>query len=98
MARRYRYSRRDFLGAMGSSSLVVLGGPLLPRAAAWAAPSLPAARFAYIASDSGPKQAIHVFQCEGPAGWSLVQSVPSDAPSSIAVSQDRQTLFVANRV
>ena len=98
MARRYRYSRRDFLGAMGSTSLLTLGGPVLPRAAAWAAPLSPPARFAYIASDSDREQAIHVFRCEGRATWSLVHSVATDAPSSIAVSQDRQTLFVANRV
>src|SRR5881275_1860180 len=98
MARRYGYSRRDFLGAMGSSSLIGLGGPLLPRAAAWAAPSLPEVRFAYVASDANPEQAIHVFRSEGQGTWRLVQSVATRAPSSIAISHEGETLFVANRV
>jgi 6-phosphogluconolactonase (cycloisomerase 2 family) len=83
---------------MGSSSMIGLAGPLLPRVAAWGAASSPVIRFAYLASDADPKAAIHVFRVPADGAWTLVQSVATRAPSSLAVSHDGGTLFVANRV
>src|SRR6266568_1543092 len=98
MARKSGYSRRSFLGIMGSGSVVGLGGPLLPRVAAWAAPLSPVVRFAYVASDADRRGAIHVFRVGPEGAWMHVQSVASRAPSSLAISPAGDTLFVANRV
>ena len=98
MANKSGYSRRSFLGVMGSSSVIGLGGPLLPRVAAWAAHPSPVIRFAYVASDADRKGAVHVFRVGPDGAWTLVQSVVTRAPSSLAVSHDGDTLFVANRV
>jgi 6-phosphogluconolactonase len=98
MASKSVYSRRSFVGAMGSSSVIGLAGPLLPRVAAWAAASSPMVRFAYVASDADPKGAIHVFRVPAHGAWTPVQSVSTRAPSSLAVSNDGDALFVANRV
>jgi 6-phosphogluconolactonase (cycloisomerase 2 family) len=83
---------------MGSSSMIGLAGRLLPRVAEWAAASSPVVRFAYVASDADSKAAIHVFRVPADGAWTLVQSVATRAPSSLAVSHDGGTLFVANRV
>jgi 6-phosphogluconolactonase len=96
MSRRYAYSRRGFLGVIGSSSLLRLAGPFLPRTSAWALPAANDVRFAYVASDAQDAGGIHVFRVNGPA-WKLVQSVTSESPSSLALSADQTTLFVANR-
>lgn len=98
MASKSGYSRRSFVGAMGSSSMIGLAGPLLPRVAAWAATSSPVVRFAYVASNADSNAAIHVFHVPADGAWMLVQSVATRAPSSLAVSHDGGTLFVANRV
>jgi 6-phosphogluconolactonase (cycloisomerase 2 family) len=55
-------------------------------------------RFAYVASDADRKQAIHVFRVGNEGAWAFVQSVATRAPSSLAVSNNGDTLFVANRV
>lgn len=97
MASKSVYSRRSFVGAMGGSSIIGLAGPLLPRVAGWAAASSPMVRFAYVASDAD-NGAIHVFRVAAHGAWSPVQSVAAKVPSSLAVSNDGNTLFVANRV
>jgi 6-phosphogluconolactonase (cycloisomerase 2 family) len=53
-------------------------------------------RFAYVASDAEDAGGIYVFRVKGLA-WTLVQSVASESPSSLALSADQTTLFVANR-
>ena len=98
MAPKSVYSRRRFVGVMGGGSMLSLAGPLLHPFAAWAAAPLRLVRFAYVASDADSKGAIHVFQVRGDGAWKLVQSVVTRAPSSLAVSDDGRTLFVANRV
>lgn len=97
MASKSVYSRRSFVGVMGGSSMIGLAGPLLPRVAGWAAVSSPVVRFAYVASDAD-NGAIHVFRVPARGAWTPVQSVASRVPSSLAVSNDGDTLFVANRV
>jgi 6-phosphogluconolactonase (cycloisomerase 2 family) len=54
-------------------------------------------RFAYVASDAD-NGAIHVFRVAAHGAWTPVQSVATRVPSSLAVSNDGDTLFVANRV
>lgn len=98
MAPKSVYSRRRFVGVMGGSSVICLTGPLLHPITAWATAPVPAIRFAYVACDADSKGTIHVFQVSAHGAWKLIQSVPSRAPSSLAVSADGGTLFVANRV
>ena len=98
MASKSIYSRRKFVGVMGGSSMLGLAGPLLRPIGAWAAAPAPAVRFAYVACDAHTKGAIHVFRVPEYGAWNLVQSVETRAPSSLAVSTDSGTLFVANRV
>jgi 6-phosphogluconolactonase (cycloisomerase 2 family) len=78
--------------------MLSVAGPLLRPLAAWAAAPSPVPRFAYVACDGDPKGAIHVFQVPARGAWRPVQSVASRAPSSLAVTNDGRTLFVANRV
>lgn len=96
MYRKYGYSRRGFLGVVGSSSLLGLAAPFLPKTSAWALPSANDVRFAYVASDAENAGSIHVFRVNEP-DWKLVQSVASESPSSLALASDQTTLFVANR-
>lgn len=98
MAPKSVYSRRRFVGVMGGSSMLGLAGPLLRPIAAWAAAPRPTVRFAYVASHAAHEGAIHVFQVPSDDAWKLVQSVATRAPSSLAISNDGGTLFVANRV
>lgn len=96
MSENYGYSRRSFLGVIGSSSLFGLAAPFLPQTPAWALSAANDVRFAYVASDAQDGGAIHVFKVIGP-DWKLVQSVASDSAASLALSTDQTTLFVANR-
>lgn len=98
MAPKPMYSRRKFVGIMGGSSLLGLAGPLLRPVTAWAAAPSPPIRFAYVASDVAREGAIHVFRVPADGAWKRVQSIVTRAPSSLAVSADGSTLFVANRV
>jgi 6-phosphogluconolactonase len=96
MSRRCAYTRRGFLGVIGSSSLLGLAEPFLSKHYSGALSPASDVRFAYVASDAEDAGRIHVFRANGSA-WKLVQSVASESPSSLALSADQTTLFVANR-
>ena len=98
MAPKSVYSRRRFVGVMGSGSMLSFAGPLLHPIAAWAAAPSPLIRFAYVACNGDSEGAIDVFQVPARGAWKPVQSVASRAPSSLAITNDGGTLFVANRV
>jgi 6-phosphogluconolactonase (cycloisomerase 2 family) len=75
------WTRREFV--RGAAGLVAL--PYL---------SLPASKFAYVASGEG---AIHVFLVQG-TGWTRIQRVSSPAPACVLVSFSGRTLYVANEL
>lgn len=98
MAPKSVYSRRRFVGVMGGGSMLSLAGPLLHPIAAWAATPSPLIRFAYVACTGDSRGAIDVFRVPARGAWKPVQSVVSRAPSSLAITNNGRTLFVANRV
>jgi 6-phosphogluconolactonase len=88
-------TRRSFMQMVGGSGLLSLTSRLPALG-----PSLqcsPGLRFAYVASNSKTDQGIHVFSVAN-GRWMAIQFVTSSAPSALALSPDKRTLFVANRI
>jgi 6-phosphogluconolactonase len=89
-------TRRSFMQMVGSSGLLSLAGAV-PAFGAVASEPAQQPRFAYVASSKKGSQGIHVFAITG-ARWTSTHFVASQAPSALALSPDKRTLFAANRV
>jgi len=95
------WNRRDFLQAMGCSSLSLMNTRL-----AWTmgTPKPVEPRFAYVSYDgtgstmgSDPNQGIQVFAVEGGC-WKKVQAVASERPTFLALHPNQQFLYAINEV
>lgn len=90
MSTRKGWNRREFVQLMGCSTLSSAGlaSSLLPSGAR------SSIRFAYVASE---RDEIHVFAARG-AEWTRVQTIASERPVSLAVSQGAKALYAVNEV
>lgn len=97
MAPQPAWTRRTFVQALGSASVLGGVGALAPWASATgrldASPA--PTRFAYVSSADN---AIHVFSIASDGSWTHVQTVASASPAALAMSPNQRFLYVANAI
>ena len=84
------WNRREFVQLIGYSTLSSAGlcSSLLPASAR------SSVRFAYVATE---RDAIHVYAA-GRTEWTLVQTITSERPATLAVARDGKALYAVNEV